>query len=155
MDIEKVILERHKFGNYTINFENKSYIVPGSKKGKTIGKKEVPYSVYEYLVMFTDCFKDGELVIKPAKEEEKGLLEDFYGKDEYESNALTKEEVSKLLSGNLKKMEAELNKITSETTKRFVLDVAREIKIENATKQKFLKDWLGLELSIEDIFKSE
>ena len=52
-------------------------------------------------------------------------------------------------------MEAELNKITSETTKRFVLDVAREIKVENATKQKFLKDWLGLELSIEDIFKSE
>ena len=150
--MEKVILERHKVGDYIINFENKSYIVPSSK-GNIIGKKEVPYSVYEYLTMFTTCFKDGELVISAKDEKEKEeLLEDFYGKEEYEVNALTKEEVSKLLSGNLKKMEAELNKITSDTTKRFILDVAKEIKIENATKQRFIKEWLGLELPIEDIF---
>lgn len=152
--MEKVLLERHKVGDYIINFENKSYIIPGSK-GNIIGKKEVPYSVYEYLTMFTDCFKDGELVIKVEKKEDEELLEDFYGKEEYELNALTKEEVVKLLSGNLKKMESELNKITSETTKRFVLDVAKEIKIQNATKQKFIKEWLGLELPIEDIFVFE
>ncbi len=152
--MEKVVLERHKVGNYIINFENKSYIIPGSK-GQIVGKKEVPYSVYEYLTMFTDCFKDGELVIQAKTNEEKELLNDFYGKEEYEANALTKEEVTSLLKGNLKKMEAELSKVTSDTTKRFVLDVAKEIKIENATKQKFLKEWLGLELSIEDIFKTE
>ena len=152
--MEKVLLERHKVGDYIINFENKSYIIPGSK-GKIIGKKEVPYSVYEYLTMFTDCFKDGELIIKVERKEDEELLEDFYGKEEYELNALTKEEVIKLLSGNLKKMESELNKITSETTKRFVLDVAKEIKIQNATKQKFIKEWLGLELPIEDIFVFE
>lgn len=152
--MEKVLLERHKVGDYIINFENKSYIIPGSK-GNIIGKKEVPYSVYEYLTMFTDCFKDGELVIKVERKEDEELLEDFYGKEEYELNALTKEEVIKLLSGNLKKMESELNKITSETTKRFVLDVAKEIKIQNATKQKFIKEWLGLELPIEDIFVFE
>jgi len=152
--MEKVVLERHKVGNYIINFENKSYIIPGSK-GQIVGKKEVPYSVYEYLTMFTDCFKDGELVIQAKTNEEKELLNDFYGKEEYEANALTKEEVINLLKGNLKKMEAELSKVTSDTTKRFVLDVAKEIKIENATKQKFLKEWLGLELPIEDIFKAE
>lgn len=152
--MEKVVLERHKVGNYIINFENKSYIIPGSK-GQIVGKKEVPYSVYEYLTMFTDCFKDGELVIQAKTDEEKELLNDFYGKEEYEANALTKEEVTSLLKGNLKKMEAELSKVTSDTTKRFVLDVAKEIKIENATKQKFLKEWLGLELPIEDIFKAE
>ena len=151
--MEKVILERHKVGDYIINFENKSYIIPSSK-GNIIGKKEVPYSVYEYLTMFTSCFKDGELVIKPKDENEKEeLLEDLYGKEEYEVNALTKEEVAKLLTGNLKKMESELKKITSDTTKRFVLDVAKEIKIENANKQRFIKEWLGLELPIEDIFK--
>lgn len=151
--MEKVILERHKVGDYIINFENKSYIIPGSKRN-IIGKKEVPYSVYEYLTMFTSCFKDGELVIKAKDEKEKEeLLEDFYGKEEYEINALTKEEVTKLLTGNLKKMESELKKITSDTTKRFVLDVAKEIKIENANKQRFIKEWLGLELPIEDIFK--
>ena len=151
--MEKVILERHKVGDYIINFENKSYIIPSSK-GNIIGKKEVPYSVYEYLTMFTSCFKDGELVIKPKDENEKEeLLEDLYGKEEYEVNALTKEEVAKLLTGNLKKMESELKKITSDTTKRFVLDVAKEIKMENANKQRFIKEWLGLELPIEDIFK--
>lgn len=152
--MERVILERHKIGDYVINFENKSYIVPGSK-GKIIGKKDVPYTVYEYLTMFTDCFKDGELIIQAKTDEEKELLQDFYGKEDYEVNALTKEEVIKLLSGNLKKMESELNKINSPTTKRFVLDVAKEIKVENATKQRFLKEWLGLELPIEDIFRFE
>ena len=152
--MEKVLLERHKVGDYIINFENKSYIIPGSK-GNIIGKKDVPYSVYEYLTMFTDCFKDGERIIKVERKADEELLEDFYGKEEYELNALTKEEVIKLLSGNLKKMESELNKITSETTKRFVLDVAKEIKIQNATKQKFIKEWLGLELPIEDIFVFE
>lgn len=150
--MEKVILERHKIGDYIINFESKSYIIPGSK-GKIIGTKEVPYSVYEYLTMFTDCFKDGELVIQVKTNDEKELLSDFYGKEEYEANALKKDDIVKLLSGNLKKMESELNKITSNTTKRFVLDVAKEIKVENATKQRFLKEWLGLELPIEDIFK--
>lgn len=151
--MEKVILERHKLGDYVVNYENKTYIVPSSR-GTIIGKKEVPFSVYEYLTMFTSCFKDGELIIQAkSKEEKEELLEDIYGKEEYESNALTKEEVIKLLSGNLKKMESEFKKITSETTKSFVLDVAKEIKLENATKQRIIKEWLGLELSIEDIFK--
>lgn len=151
--VEKVVLERHKASEYVVNYENKAYVWAGSK-GKIISKKEVPYSVYEYLTMFTHCFKDGELIVQAKTEKEKEeLLEDFYEKDEYEANALKKDEVIKLLQGNLNKMKSELNKITSQTTKQFVIDVAKEIKIENSNKQKFLKEWIGSELSIEDIFE--
>lgn len=149
--MEKVILERHKQGEYVVNFENKSYVWAGSK-GKTISKKTIPFSVYEYLTMFTSCFTNGELVLQVNTNEEKELMEDFYGKEEYEANALKKDDVIKLLQGNLKKMESELKKITSETTKKFVIDVAKEIKIENSTKQRFLKEWLGTELPLEDLF---
>lgn len=149
--MEKVTLERHKQGEYTVNHENKSYVWAGSK-GKTISKKQVPFSVYEYLTMFTSCFTEGELIIQTNTDEEKELMEDFYGKEEYEVNALKKDDVIKLLQGNLKKMESELKKITSQTTKQFVLDVAREIKIENSTKQRFLKEWIGTELPIEELF---
>ena len=42
-----------------------------------------------------------------------------------------------------------------ECTKRFVLDVAKEIKIESAAKQRFIKEWLGTELTIEELFPVE
>ena len=52
-------------------------------------------------------------------------------------------------------MESELNKIKLDSTKRFVLDVAKEIKIESAAKQRFIKEWLGTELTIEELFPVE
>ena len=66
-----------------------------------------------------------------------------------------KEEVKKLLEGNFKKMEAEFNKIDVDTTKKFVLDVAREIKLESAAKQRFIKEWIGSGLTIEELFPVE
>lgn len=151
--MENVLLERHRLGNYIINHEGKSYIIPGSK-GSIVGKKEVPYSVYEYLTMFTTCFKNGELLIVAKDEDQKeALLENMYESEDYKINGLTKEEVTAILQGNYKKMESELNKITNNSTKSFVLEVAKEIKISSAAKQKFIKDWVGSTLSIEDIFK--
>ena len=52
-------------------------------------------------------------------------------------------------------MEKELNKITSQTTKDFVLSVAQEIGLDSATKQSFIKEWLGSALSIEELFSKE
>lgn len=150
--MEKVILERHKPTKYTVNFENKVYIWSGSK-GNMISKKEVPVEVYDYLAMFTTCLQSGELVLIAKTEEEKELLENIPDKEEYEANALTKEEVIKMLSGNLNKMKSELNKVTSRTTKSFVLEVAKEIKLENANKRLFIKEWMGTDLSTDDLFR--
>ena len=51
--------------------------------------------------------------------------------------------------------EAELKKIEIDSTKRFVLEVAREIKLESAAKQRFIKEWLGTQLTIEELFPVE
>lgn len=152
MENKKVILERHKITKYTVNFEGKAYIWAGSK-GNMISKKEVPVDLYQYLAMFTTCLQNGELILVTKTEEDKELLEDIPQKEEYEANALTKEEVKKILGGQLNKMKSELKKITSRTTKNFVLDVAKEIGLENANKRIFIKEWLGTELSTDELFK--
>lgn len=147
----KVILERHKPTDYYVNFEGRKYVWAGSK-GKMISKREVPVELYDYLAMFTTSFRDGELKLVEKGELEKELIENLNEKEEYTVNTLTKEEATVLLKGNLKKMESELKKITSESTKQFVLSVAKEIKISNANKQKFIRDWIGSTLQIEDLF---
>lgn len=50
-------------------------------------------------------------------------------------------------------MKSALEKITSFSTKQFVLDIAKEMKISNVNKQKFLKDWYGTDLPLEDLFE--
>ena len=146
-----VILERHKPSDDTVNFEGKKYIWSGSK-GNKVGSRTDSQEVFDYLSMFSTCLTDGELVISKANTDIQELKDNLYGIEDYEVNALTQEQVVTILKGTMKKMEAELNKITSETTKKFVLEVAKEIKVDNYNKQKFIKEWLGYELPIEDLF---
>lgn len=150
--MSKILLERHKMSDYVVNYEGKRYEWSGAKNG-IVGKKEVPIDVYDWLSMFTSCFVRGELVVKPKTEEEKEeLLENMNGKEQYEVNALTKEQAVDLLSGNLNKMKKELGKVDSQTTKQFVLNVAREIGVENANKRLFIKEWCGSQLSTDELF---
>lgn len=152
--MNNVILERHKPSDYTVNFDGKRYVWAGAK-GSKVGSRTVTSDVYDYLSMFTTCLTDGELIIAKKNANVEDLKEDLYGKEEYEVNALTREEVITILKGTMKKMESELNKVTSESTKRFVLEVAKEIKLDNYNKQKFIKEWIGYELSVEDLFDAE
>ena len=52
-------------------------------------------------------------------------------------------------------MTSELEKVTSDSTKRFVYEVAKEIELESSAKQKFIKEWLGTQLTIEELFLGE
>lgn len=154
MSMKKVVLARHKFADFTVNYEHKTYVWPGSR-GNVVSKKEVPIEVYEWLAMQTTTFRDGELVLDQSNEDIEELKENIYEIEEYEVNSISKEEIKALLSGNLKKMKSELEKIEVDSTKRFVLEVAREMKLENAIKQKFIKEWLGTELTTEELFPVE
>lgn len=150
--METVTLLRYKKNEYIVNHEGKTYVWAGAK-GEIPGKKVVPVDVYDFLAMRTTTFRDGELVIEAkTKEEKEAMLDTIYEREEYESNALSREEVVKILNGNYKKLEAELKKITSNTTKRYVLEVAREIKLESAAKQRIIKEWMGSSLNIEELF---
>ena len=152
--MEKVILARYKNTDFTVNYENKRYVWAGSK-GNIISKKEVPLDVYEWLAMQTTTMSSGELVLDSSNENLEELKENIYEIEEYEVNSISKEDIAKLLNGNFKKMESELNKIESDSTKRFVLAVAREIGLESSAKQRFIKEWLGTELTIEELFPME
>lgn len=152
--MEKVILARYKQSDFTVSYENKRYVWAGSK-GDIVSKKAIPVEAYEWLASQTSTLKDGELVLDKSNENIEELKENIYEIEEYEVNSLSKEEIKKLLEGNIKKMKAELEKIEVETTKSFIMSVAREIKLESSAKQKFLKEWLGTELTIEELFPME
>lgn len=152
--MEKVVLARYKNTDYTVNYENKRYVWYGSK-GSIISKREVPMDVYEWLTMNTFALQNGELVLDSSNENLEELKENIYEIEEYEVNSISKDDIAKLLNGNFKKMESELNKIEADSTKRFVLEVAREIGLESSAKQRFRKEWLGSELTIEELFPRE
>lgn len=107
----------------------------------------------------TTALKNGELVILDIESNEnaKEIIDNMLESDskQYEINSITKDEIINLLQGNYKKMEKELNKITSQSTKEFVLQVAKEIKIDSLTKQKILKNWIGSQLSVEELFGNQ
>ena len=102
-------------------------------------------------------FENGELTILEVdkNEEAKEYVENMLEKEKYEANSMSKEELITLLTGNYKKMEKELNKITSQSTKDFVVSIAKEIGLDSATKQSFIKEWLGSELSTEELFSKD
>lgn len=152
--MEKVTLLRHRGTEYVVNYENKKYVWPPSR-GNVVSKKDVPMDVYEWLTSYTTAFRFGELVLDKTNENIDELKEHIYEIEDYEANSISKDEIKKILEGNFKKMESELNKIKLDSTKRFVLDVAKEIKIESAAKQRFIKEWLGTELTIEELFPVE
>lgn len=152
--MKKVTLLRHRGTEYVVNYENKKYVWPPSR-GNIVSKKDVPMDVYEWLTSYTTAFRFGELVLDETNENIDELKEHIYEIEDYEVNSISKDEIKKILEGNFKKMESELNKIKLDSTKRFVLDVAKEIKIESAAKQRFIKEWLGTELTIEELFPVE
>lgn len=152
--MKKVTLLRHRGTEYVVNYENKKYVWPPSR-GNIVSKKDVPMDVYEWLTSYTTAFRFGELVLDETNENIDELKEHIYEIEDYEVNSISKDEIKKVLEGNFKKMESELNKIKLDSTKRFVLDVAKEIKIESAAKQRFIKEWLGTELTIEELFLVE
>lgn len=75
MSEEKVVLARHKTTEYVVNHENRKYKWAGSK-GSAVSRREVPMDLYDYLLMFTTTFKDGELVVEAKTEEKAQELEE-------------------------------------------------------------------------------
>jgi hypothetical protein len=152
--MEKVTLIRQRGSDYIVNYENKKYVWNGAR-GNIVSRKDVPMEVYEWLASSTSALRDGELVLDKTNEKVEDLKEYIYEIEEYEVNSIPKDEVKKILEGSFKKMESELNKIVNSETKRYVLNIAREIGLESAAKQRFLKEWLETDLTIEELFPVE
>jgi hypothetical protein len=112
--------------------------------GEKIDIQPVPDEVAQYLIMNSVCFKDGELVIIEDTEEAKEVVNGITDIDEYKNNVHSKEEIIKLLNGSIQKMKTALEKIENIQEKTFVIDVAKEIKLDSNAKLKFLAEWMGV-----------
>lgn len=150
---EKVKLARYRNTSYFVKYDsdgsNRQYTWNGSRDGRA-EIKEIPREVVDWLTMNSICFDKGELVIledkvEIAEEIKEGIVE----REAYENNTHTQEEIVKLLQGNVNKMKAELNKITVDSEKQFVVEVATDLK-EDLTKGKldFIAEWMNTDSSI-------
>lgn len=131
--------------NYTDSHSTRSYMWAGSKGNNKV-IREVPYEVYEYLLLQTSCFKDGELVIADTETAKVELEENMPELEEYKNNSHSKDEIVKLLKGNVNVMKKELDKVTSITEKRFIKSIADELAESGeglaSTKIAFIEEWI-------------
>jgi len=146
--MEKMInIARYRNTPYVVNFITngglKTYQWSGSKNNKT-DIKPIPEEVVDWLLMNSSCFRDGELVVIEDTPEAKEVLENIDDKDSYVNNTHSREEVVKLLKGNVKQLKAELSKVTVESEKRFIIQVAKEEKIDSVSTLKVLSEWAGI-----------
>lgn len=150
---EKIKLENHRLSDYYLNYISadkvKSYHFPGAVNGRA-SSKLVDKDIVENLTMTSDCFKNGDLIIVGDTEVVEDVKEGIADIEQYEANALTREKALSILQGNANKMKAELNKVTSQDSKAFVIDLAKEIKLDSNAKLTFLAEWFGVKKS--DLF---
>ncbi|MNK45794.1 hypothetical protein D3C87_645650 [compost metagenome] len=133
--------------NFTVNGGLKTYQWAGSK-GDKADIKQIPVEVADWLIMTSKCFKDGELKILEDSETAKEIVSNIDDIDSYNNNSHTREDIVKILQGNFNKMKSELEKITVQSEKQYVLDVAKETKLDVASKQKFIADWIGTPVDV-------
>lgn len=152
----EIKVARYRNYPYIVNYDNgssvKKYRWNGSK-GSKHEVKSIPKEVVDHLVMNSQCFRQGELKIIDDTEEAKETIDNLDEKEEYEANTHSFEEAEKILKGNYKKMEKELQNITVHDEKKFFIEVAKEINLDSATKQKILADWYGVDR--ETLFSDE
>lgn len=148
-----VKLERRRNTGYFvrafISTGEKQYVWSGAKNGKT-DVKSVPEEVYEYLTMNSVCLEQGELVLVEEDEAKKAELEQSINDQElYKENTHTQKEILDILNGHHMKMKSELSKITVDSEKDFVIQVAKE-NADKLAKGKidFLAEWYGVDSGI-------
>lgn len=147
MEKSKTIkLARYRNYPYIVNYISvdgfkKTYEWSGSKNG-IVDIKEIPEEVVQHLMMNTVTFSDGELKVIEDNDEAKEVVDNLG--EEYKNNSHSKEELTKLLEGNFLKMKSEINKITDKLELAYIIDIAKEIKLDSNSKLAFLAEKMNI-----------
>ena len=143
---KQIKLARYRNTPYSVLYEGKKYVWNPAKNGQP-SVREVSEELFDYLTVNSLCFNRGQLVVVDEKKEE--LEKHIDDIESYKANIHTKEEIEKILKGNLQKMKSELNKITDDSEKQFVISVAKEMQ-DDLTKSKidFIAEWRGVKSEI-------
>ena len=148
MENNKVKIARYKTIPFTVNYTDNgrtlTYKWLGSKNGKP-EIKDIESYVAEWLNYATTTFKEGELVIVDETELGKELKENIADRDKLEDNIHTFEEIKTMLELPITKMKKELAKITFDNEKKFVIEVAKQIKLDSMQKQEFIAEWIEID----------
>lgn len=147
-----VTLARYRNTDYTVRCEidgnMKQYTWKGSQ-GNKVDKKKVPQEVVDWLNMNTQCFSKGKLVLEGEGKVATSLKEDFAEPEIYEANTNSREEILEALQGHHKTLEKFLSEITVDDEKRFIIDVAVEIKDElTGATQNRIAEFAGVDRDI-------
>lgn len=146
----KIKLERWKNYDYVVNMKDEfnrdiriTWLAAKLNKPTVVS---VEQNVYDYLTHYTTTFESGELVVAKDQENYEEVKSQILDVEAYEANAKSKEELIDLLKkANLKKLEAELNKITDNTAKMFTYSVFQDIKEELVgSKIELVEKWFGI-----------
>lgn len=155
-----VILERRRATDYLVNFNTGfgkpvPYLFAGAKHGRP-SKRPVPFEVYDWLVLYTDALKNGELILAEDNGEDtiKDLVTGITDEElkEISDNSHSYEEIQAILEGNINTMKSKLKKITQLEEKRFVVKVMNDIKAKdgfNDKKEAFIKEWAAVEFEVQ------
>lgn len=153
---EKTIkVSRYRDGDYSVNYNMSGRLVSykwAGSQGNKIDTKEIPEYVVDWLIMSTTAIKNGSLVIE-KDEASKEIIKNIGYENDTKDVVHTREEIETILKSAITKMKAELNKITNQTEKDFIINVAQEIKIDSVGKREFLAEWMGI--SAEMLFAEE
>jgi len=122
----------------SINIGSPKKIVVKAKAFVTLDQDEV-----YYIDSTSRTFRDGFLRVKD-EETKQGM-----GQDAENPNAITTEEVEKLLTGNIQKMKKELKEIKSKHAIDKVIDKAKELDLTTG-KLKIIKELFDVDI-FEDV----
>lgn len=167
MEDKKVLVEYDGIPAFKVNYNNpytgkpERYVFPaykaGSKRKRTM---EITEECYYFLKDETSTFKEGILRIvteeapEPIKEEQVAYEQEVIDTTpEYEDNAITKEEIEKIMKGNKATMVKRLSKIESSMQKQYVVEMIKELKIKNIDKlREVVRLFYGEEMDVDFIF---
>lgn len=144
-------IARYRNIPYTVNYKTENGIRPylwSGSKSNFIDKKDIPEEVVNWLLSSTSCFSEGELVIVDETEETTEMLEMIDDIDAYKNNTHTKDEIVSILEGTAANMKTELSGITIQGEKKFIVEIAKELKIDSSAKLKWISEWSGVPIEV-------
>lgn len=111
---------------------------------------EVDDVVYEWLKYNTQCFQNKKLVV--VDEEQKQDMENLLTEEEANAPVYTLQQTKELLNGSVKDLKAEVEKMSEDNVREFI-NVAKQIKLDSASKRAVLAK--KLKMPVEIVFSEE
>jgi len=167
---EKVLLVHDGPNRFKINYpnpytgKNEVYVFPeykpGSKRDRTI---EVSRDCYYWLKDETSSFREGYVRVvtenipeKIKESQDEAQQEVIDTTPEYLENAITREEIEKVMKGTKATITKRFSNIENPSQKKFIVDTIKEIGITNIDKLRTVSKVLyGNEMELDYLFPEE